>query len=446
MTAPGRPSPETVRRHPAVDFAAAPPVTPATRVNRGARATRSIAGLALAVLALAACTSATPLATSPVAATAGVAQEANSSGPASTTPAAADATPVTLTPSVADGASVPVDTLVTVAAKAGTISTVDLTYRDPKAGVVTVGGDISPDGSTWTARSLLEPGATYSLSMSGTNAAGTAATATSSFTTQALSNKQQISASMMQRGGTVGVAMPVVIQFSSPVTDKAAFERAMKVTSTPSQEGAWAWISSREAHFRPRNYWQPGTKVAVSVAINGLGAGNGNFGKSDLTGSFTVGNSLIMKADLAAHQMQVVIDGTVARTIPVSGGRKGMETRSGTKVIIEKWPEKIMDAATTGTPVDDPDYYRTLVKYAMRETWSGEFVHAAPWSVASQGRANVSHGCIGMSTANAAWLFNQAKVGDPVVVTGTGRALERGNGWTDWNISFEAFKKGSALG
>ena len=105
-----------------------------------------------------------------------------------------------------------------------------------------------------------------------------------------------------------------------------------------------------------------------------------------------------------------------------------------------------MDAATLGLEPGDPNYYSIPnVRYAMRETWSGEFVHAAPWSVGSQGRANVSHGCIGMSTGNAAWLFGQAKVGDPIIVTGTARGLEKGNGWTDWDISYEEFKKGSAL-
>jgi lipoprotein-anchoring transpeptidase ErfK/SrfK len=185
--------------------------------------------------------------------------------------------------------------------------------------------------------------------------------------------------------------------------------------------------------------------VAVKVAINGLAAGKDTYGKADLSGGFTVGNALTMKADLKSHQMTVTINGAVARTIPITGGKPGYETRSGTKVIIEKNAERVMDAATTGVSADDPDYYKVTVKYAMRETWSGEFVHAAPWSVGSQGRANVSHGCIGMSTANAQWLFNQAKVGDPITVTGTGRALDRGNGWTDWNISFEEFVKGSAL-
>ncbi len=81
----------------------------------------------------------------------------------------------------------------------------------------------------------------------------------------------------------------------------------------------------------------------------------------------------------------------------------------------------------------------------MRETHSGEFVHAAPWSVASQGKVNVSRGCIGMSDENGQWLFGVAKVGDPVVVTGTSRGTEPGNGWTDWNTPFDQYRKGSAL-
>ncbi len=402
--------------------------------------------VALTGLCLAACTAApppTPGTGMEPGATATMSQSAAPSTPTTAPPV--DTTPVTLTASVSDGSAVPVDTRVVVTAAKGTVTSVELTYNDPKSGAATVGGDISPDGTTWTARSLLEPGVAYSLTMTGSNAAGSAVTTKNRFTTSSLTSKQQISASMVHRGATVGIAMPVVIMFSAPVTDKAAFERTMTVTSTPSQPGSWAWISSREAHWRPKEFWQQGTKVDVSVAINGVAAGKGTYGKSDLTGGFTVGSPLVMKADLAAHQMQVVINGSVARTIPITGGRPGMETRSGTKVIIEKWTEKIMDAATLGTPKDDPDYYRIVAKFAMRETWSGEFVHAAPWSASSHGKANVSHGCIGMSTANAGWLFNQAKVGDPIVVTGTGRPLDRGNGWTDWDISFEEFAKGSAL-
>ena len=402
---------------------------------------RHVATVAVAALALGACSMAAP---APMGPSQGADQPSRAAAP-SAAPTQTPAADVVLTSSVTGGSSVPVDTVVSVSAKGGTITSVDLSYQDPKSGSVTVGGDITPDGSTWTARSLLEPGVSYTLAMKGSNPAGAEKTETSTFTTQALSAKQQISATLIQNGSTVGIAMPVVIMFSSPVTDRAAFERKMTVTSTPAQEGSWAWIGGREAHWRPKEYWKPGTKVTVKAAINGLAAGKDTYGKSDLTGGFTVGNALTMKADLKAHQMTVTINGQVAKTIPITGGAEGLETRSGTKVIIEKTPETIMDAATTGVPKDDPDYYRLTVKYAMRMTWTGEFVHAAPWSVGSQGRANVSHGCVGMSTSNGAWLFNQVKIGDPITVVGTSRTLERANGWTDWNVSFEEFKKGSAL-
>lgn len=357
----------------------------------------------------------------------------------------AQAPPVALTPNVSSTTKVPVDTAVTVTASAGTVTDVSLTYQDAKAGAVTVGGDISTDGTNWTAHSLLEPGTTYTIAARGRSSAGVEAESTTTFTTDALTSKQQISASVIGNGTTVGVAMPVVVMFSSPVTDKAAFERKLSVTATPAQEGGWSWFSSREAHWRPANYWEPGTKVSVKAAINGVAAGKGTFGKDDITGGFTVGTSLVMKADLASHKMTVMTGDTVLKVIPITGGKAGYETRSGTKVIVSKHETYKMDAATLGVKPGDPEYYSLTVKYAMRETWSGEFVHAAPWSVRSQGSTNVSHGCIGMSTANAGWLFKQAKVGDPIVVSGTRRSLERGNGYTDWDISFDEFKKGSAL-
>ena len=393
------------------------------------------------VCALAAsCTASTGMPDSATGAASGL-----TSGPSSPDAAAAPAADVDLTANVATDTPVPVDTVVTVAAANGSVTDVVLDYTDPKLGKVKVEGELAPDGTTWKARSLLEPATTYSISMTGQNVDGKPQTKTMTFNTVKLSKKQEISATLTANGATVGVAMPVVVRFSAPVTDRASFEKRMSVTSVPSQPGGWAWVSNSEIHYRPVSYWTPGTKVAVDIDINGVSAGNGNFGQKSIKGGFTVGYSLIMKADLAAHQMTVVKDGQVIRTIPISGGRPGMETRSGTKVIIEKNAEVIMDAATTGVPVGSPGYYRTNVKWAMRETWSGEYVHAAPWADASHGKANVSHGCIGMTTANAKWLFDLAKVGDPVVVTGTRRPLDRGNGWTDWNISFEEFKKGSAL-
>jgi lipoprotein-anchoring transpeptidase ErfK/SrfK len=104
-----------------------------------------------------------------------------------------------------------------------------------------------------------------------------------------------------------------------------------------------------------------------------------------------------------------------------------------------------MDAATGGTDPNDPEYYRLEVDYAMRVTNSGEFLHAAPWSVASQGRANVSHGCTGMSTANAAWLYANSQVGDVVVYTGSSRPMEPWNGMGLWNVPWDEWSSGSAV-
>jgi lipoprotein-anchoring transpeptidase ErfK/SrfK len=89
--------------------------------------------------------------------------------------------------------------------------------------------------------------------------------------------------------------------------------------------------------------------------------------------------------------------------------------------------------------------YRTPIEYAQRLTHGGEFIHAAPWSVGAQGRTNVSHGCVNMSTSNAAWLFGITKMGDPVTIRGTERRLANGNGWTAWNVSWGQWIKGSAI-
>jgi lipoprotein-anchoring transpeptidase ErfK/SrfK len=397
------------------------------------------ASLVLAVAgALGACTSGPPTASAP------------SAPPGSRPPSQSGTTTaqpsVDLTSSVDQGSRVPVDTVVSVAASNGTVSDVELSYRDPKKGDVNVEGSLDPSGAKWVASSLLEPGTTYSLTMTGKNPQGTETTKHSTFSTQDLSKKQQIFPQIIADGATVGVAMPVIVHFDVPVKDKAAFEKRMTVTSSPQQDGSWNWISSNEAHWRPVNFWQPGTTVAVNVDVNSVPGGNGTFGQVSVKGGFTVGRSVVVRADLAADKMTVEIGGAVVKTIPITGGKAGFETRSGTKVIMEKFPSLHMDANTIGIEPSDPNYYNIPdVKYALRETYSGEFLHAAPWSVTSQGHRNVSHGCIGMSDPDAGWLFTNVKVGDPVVVTGTNRGLEAGNGWTDWNVSFDTYQKGSAL-
>jgi len=230
------------------------------------------------------------------------------------------------------------------------------------------------------------------------------------------------------------------------VTDKATIEKHLSVTSTPKQTGAWHWISDHEVHWRPKSYWRAGTDVAVDVDINSVPAGAGIFGQEDRHVEFHVGSANIYKVNAQTHQMQVFSDGQLLRTIPITTGKPGFITRSGVKVIIEKFRRHRMNSETIGIGRDNPEYYDLdNVEYAMRVTYSGEFVHAAPWSVGSQGYANVSHGCTGMSTSNAGWLYSISKRGDVVEYTGTDRQMEFTNGYGDWNESFATYAKGSAL-
>ncbi|WP_345506958.1 L,D-transpeptidase [Terrabacter aeriphilus] len=340
---------------------------------------------------------------------------------------------------------VAVDTRVTAAAEKGTLTKASLSYESKKGKKVDVEGDL--EGGTWTAGDLLEPGVTYTLDMEATDTDGKAVESTRTFSTAKLTLDDQVYVAVSPRdGGTVGVGMPVVVRFDLPVTDKKSFEKNMSVTASPAQAGSWYWLSSREAHWRPKTYWKAGTKVHVEANLNGVPAGSNRWGQMSRTSDFTIGRSVIAKVNLKTDQMDVYINGSKVKRIPVTGGRPGFTTRSGVKVIMDKQTNITMRAETIGLKKDDPNYYAdTPVKYAMRVTNSGEFLHTAPWSVADQGRRNVSHGCTGMSDANGEWLFGQMRIGDVVETTGTDRPMTMGNGYSDWNLSWAKWKAGSAL-
>jgi lipoprotein-anchoring transpeptidase ErfK/SrfK len=339
---------------------------------------------------------------------------------------------------------VAVNTPVSVSVTDGTLDSVLFKMHGSKKNLP---GTYNADKTTWTAKNLLEPGAKYVVASRAVDADGTMSKDRDSFSTQDLSLDEQTYASVQPlKNEVVGVGMPVIVQFDVPVHNKRAFEKNMTVTADPVTAGTWHWISDQEVHWRPKHYWQPGTKVHVDVNVNGVSAGDGIYGQLSRHVDFTVGRSVIMKANLASDQMKVLINGTLARTIPITGGKAGFETRSGIKLIVEKFYVKQMDSATVGIQPGNPEYYNIPdVYYAQRVTFTGEFLHAAPWSVYAQGSYNVSHGCVGMSTENAAWLYGITHRGDPVVVSGTSRGLEENNGWTDWDQSYKEYRQASAL-
>ena len=217
-------------------------------------------------------------------------------------------------------------------------------------------------------------------------------------------------------------------------------------TSTPVL-GAWSWVNDREVEYRPQELWPGNTQVQLAMNLQGVQSKPGVFGSADTIQEFSFRPALVSVVDAATYTMDVFKDGELIKTIPITTGKSGFETRSGTKVILSKERSRVMDAATGGTDTSDPEYYRVTAEYAMRLNYTGEFVHAAPWSVGSQGRANVSHGCVGMSTANAEWWWSQNNIGDVVIVENTPRTQAHdNNGITVWNDTWENWLSRSATG
>ncbi|MFI6604020.1 Ig-like domain-containing protein [Nonomuraea sp. NPDC050536] len=303
-----------------------------------------------------------------------------------------------------------------------------------------VAGGMAADGS-WRPRWPFHPSETYTVRAEATGADGKAVQGEAKFST--LKPKRVLQSGMAPLDGEkVGVGMPVQLLLSHSVTDRKAVERSLTVQMSQPVEGAWSWVSDREVQFRPREYWPAGERVKVVAHLAGVKAGDGLWGAKDRSTSFTVGARHITKVNAHTHQAVVTDDDKVVKTIPVSLGKPGDDSYSGTMIAQEKAADIIMDSATTGHPGE----YRIPTKWNVRLTYSGTFVHAAPWSTGAQGNSNVSHGCVNASPANAKWFYEFTQRGDIVIVTGTSRKLRFGNGPTPWAKSWDAWLAGSALG
>lgn len=384
------------------------------------------AGSALVLLAAAGCQSASP---DPAARA------------AATGPLAADVPAATITfAPLTRATGVRPDVPVSVTAHHGRLTSV--TVVDGKGRRLP--GRLGAGDRTWTTTSPLRLRQHYRVSAVAVDGDGATLERSAAFSTVRPKALLKTSISPLS-GSTVGVGMPIVVRFNKDVGDRAAVERGLTVTSRRPLEGSWSWISDAEVHYRPRSYWPAYDTIRLAVRLRGVDAGRRIWSRENRNVTFRTAAAMVSTVDVRRYTLTVRRDGAVARTIPVSTGKAGFLTRNGTKVVLEKHTLKIMDASTIGIGKSDPEYYRLEVPYALRITWSGEFVHAAPWSVGSQGRDNVSHGCVGMSMSNAIWLFNRTYVGDVVRVVGSPRTLEPGNGYTDWNVSWRTWLNGSAL-
>ncbi|MFI8945722.1 Ig-like domain-containing protein [Streptomyces sp. NPDC053750] len=313
-----------------------------------------------------------------------------------------------------------------------------------------VAGELAADGARWYSTSPLAANARYTVRVSTENGDGAPGRKVLTFETGRPSAKKTLNVAFGPAAGSYGVGQPITAELSQPVRDRAqraVVERALKVNSTPAVEGAWYWVDDKKLHYRPREYWPAHATIQVSSALDGIKVGDRMWGGTAEPLKITTDDRVVAVTDATAHTLTVYRDGQEVRRIPVTTGKPGFETRNGVKVVLGKEPFVRMRSSTVGIAEGSSESYDLPVYFATRVTWSGEYVHAAPWSVGSQGAANVSHGCVGMSDANAKWFFGEVQVGDLVeVVNSGGKTMEYfGNGFGDWNLDWAKWRTGSAL-
>ncbi|MGW0707823.1 Ig-like domain-containing protein [Streptomyces sp. NPDC002643] len=309
-----------------------------------------------------------------------------------------------------------------------------------------VAGELTADGGRWHSTAPLAANARYTVRVSTEDDDGAPGRETLTFDTGRPLTKKRLDVTFGPEAGKYGVGQPVTAELSAPVKDQAAraiVERALKVDSVPAAEGAWHWVDDTKLHYRPKEYWPTGATIRAHSNLEGIKIGDRLWGGRAKPLTLTTGDKIIAVTDAAAHQMTVYKNDEEIRAIPVTTGMPGYDTRNGVKVVLAKEGTVRMTSASIGAS----DFYDLTVHHSVRVTNSGEYVHAAPWSTGSQGYANVSHGCTGMSSANAEWFYDTINEGDIVeVVNSAGDTMAPfGNGYGDWNLDWEKWREGSAL-
>jgi lipoprotein-anchoring transpeptidase ErfK/SrfK len=355
---------------------------------------------------------------------------------------------------------------VSVQVTGGHLTAVSLTNADGKE----IQGTYDAQKTSWTSSEVLGYDKAYTLSVTSTGEDGKQVHETRTFTTLKPANFTlpylRANPAVLLDGGTFGVGQPIVVWFDETITDKAAAERALTVTSDPPTVGGWHWLNAKEVHWRPKDYWVPGTKVTVTAKVYGAHLGDGLYGQEDRSASFTIGPSKIAIADAATKRMVVYINGSqvtdingydVSAGIPVSLGMNAGETApngayvdfrtsTGPHVVMGKYEVVRMTSASYGlTDPTSPNFYDSQVRKAVHISGDGEYVHLADWNIPQHGYANTSHGCINVAPAYIFWFYDTFGPGDVVDVRNTGKQLQLGNGIADWVLSWEEWLQGSAL-
>ncbi|MFG2459019.1 Ig-like domain-containing protein [Streptomyces sp. NPDC048523] len=340
----------------------------------------------------------------------------------------------------------------TVTVSKGTLTDVTMTTTDGTK----VAGQLSADKTSWKPDTQLERSTTYKLAAEAKDSDGLVAHENASFTTVSPANSF-IGNFTPEDGSTVGVGMPVSINFNKEITNKAAVQKGVTVSSSSGQEVVCHWFSTVRMDCRPDEYWKENSTVTLKLALDGVEGASGVYGVQQKTVTFKIGRNQVSYVDAKTKQMKITHNGTVIKTIPISAGSPENKTYEGVMVMSEKFKETRMNGATVGFTDDDGkgEYDIKDVPHAIRLTNSGTFVHGNYWGAKSVfGNVNTSHGCVGLSDTKGAndkgtpgyWFYTNSIVGDVVVVKNTGdKTVAPDNGLNGWNLSWADWKAGSAV-
>jgi lipoprotein-anchoring transpeptidase ErfK/SrfK len=323
---------------------------------------------------------------------------------------------------------------ITVTARGATLTNV--TVQTPGDAV---SGRLSQGDTVWHSVWALDVSQTYQVTATASRPGGGETRFTSSFRT--LTPTETFRTEVFEGyNQTYGVGMPIILYFNHRITDKAAVEQALQITTSKPVVGAWYWddpcnMAVTCAYFRPRDYWPAGTTVSFTGHLDGVQGAPGMYGDSTLTQKFEIGPSVIAIGNTATHRTQIYYNGRLLYDWPISSGRPGDDTPDGSYLAIEK--ENPVQMTGPG--------YSISVPWSVRFTWSGDYYHDAYWSVGQQGFENVSHGCINLAPADAESYYQLAVPGDPITIVGSPKAGAWDNGWTQWFLSWSQYLRGSAL-
>ena len=323
-----------------------------------------------------------------------------------------------------------------------------------------IDGVLTPDNTVWKTTAPLGYARTYTLTVTSHGSNGVANTQVSSFSTVRPANQTKVSftttsEAALRENGTYGVGTVIVAHFDEQIADRAAAERQLTVTTNPVVQGSWFWVDGQNAHWRPEHYYATGTSVTAEAKIYGIALGRGMFGQEDSRVSFRIGDAHVSIADDATKLVSVFNNGNLVRTMPTSMGMGGTETVGGRTLsfwtppgvytVLDKANPVVMDSSTFGLPKNSRLGYRETINYATRISIDGIYLHQLDSTVSAQGHTDTSHGCLNLNGENARWFYDFSVPGDVVEVRNSGGAPLRTEQNGDWTLSWDQWRKGSAL-